>query len=744
MSKGLETIPKNQMQGKDLLSNLKFNESYAKFNKSLNRLETWEEAATNVMDMHYNKFSKLDNWQQIEPYFESAKKAYINLEILASQRNLQFREKSITKHNAKLYNCSVTYIDRPEVFKEVLWVLLCGCGVGFSVEQRFINKLPKIYSRQGENILHVIDDSIEGWAKAIDLLMFSFFEGTNKVFFDYSQIRERGTLIAGEFLAPGPDGLKKSLELIEKLLSNKLNNNSQFSCSLTSLDCHDIICILSDAVLSGGVRRSALISLFDKDDELMLKCKTGNWFLETPWRARSNNSAKLLKSSLTKQELDSYKEYIMQFGEPGILLVDDINIICNPCVEIGFIPVNPFTGNSCWSFCNLNEIIGSKATTPEKFYEACKNASIIGTFQASYTDFSFLGKDTEELISWESLLGVSITGIMNNPDTLLNPEILKKGAEIVKDTNKIVSKLIGITQSARTTCVKPSGNASVLAKTASGIHPAHARKYFRTIQLNKDTPMAKYLNSNHKELLEEGVWSPTNTDYACFIPINEDNETIIKSNLDEIDFLDSVKTVYKYWVLEGTNKHLGYSDTVTHNVSNTVSVNDWDKTFDYIFDNKEYFCGLSFLPNTGDKIYKQAPFVEIFSLDELISKYGDATIFASGLIVDALHCFQNDLWDVCSAVTDRGFILSGDRITVMVKKDIVARIKKFAKNYFKNDLNKTIDCLKDVHLYHKWVKINRSLNKKPIDFSKIDYVEKYLQVDELSGVACSGGACEII
>jgi ribonucleoside-diphosphate reductase alpha chain len=418
-------------------------------------------------------------------------------------------------------------------------------------------------------------------------------------------------------------------------------------------------------------------------------------------------------------------------------------MMVNPCVEIGFKPINPFSGKSCWSFCNLNEIIGAKCTTPEKFYEACKAAAILGTFQASYTNMPFLGKETEELINWEALLGVSITGIMNNPSVLLNPEILEKGAQIVKETNKIVAELIGISQAARTTCVKPSGNASVLAMTASGIHPAHAHNYFRTIQLNKDTPMAKFLNENYPELLEEGVWSPTNSDYACFIPMQETPETIVKSQVDEIEFLKSVQLVYKYWVLSGTNLELGYSATITHNVSNTVSVSDWDKAFDYIFENKEDFCGLSFLPNSGDKIYKQAPFTEVFTQSELIEKYGDAALFASGLIVDALHCFNNDLWDVCSAVTDKSFALSGDRITVMVKKDIVSRIKKFAKNYFKGDLFKASDCLKDIHLYHKWVKINRVLKNKPIDFNKIDYTEKYLNADELSGVACSGGACEI-
>lgn len=1162
------------MNGKKLLSNLKFNESYSKYKKDLNRKETWEESCEDVMSMHYNKFSKLDNWNEIKPYYNIALESYKNMEILASQRNLQFREKHILKHNARLYNCSSLYIDRIEAFKQIFYILLCGCGVGYSVEKRFIDKLPLLHKRnENDYTVHLVNDSIEGWSLALDALLNSYFQGTNKIIFDYSAIRPKGSLIAGEFLAPGHEGLEKSLNLIDKILQDKVNNND---FKLTSLNCHDIICLVSDSVLSGGVRRclagdsevltkkglvkmkdiligdevlthtgeykkviakinngkrkllkittncgdyystenhvwataknldgninwklasdlkkndvfiynnnnivgidtclpksidfdvpeldtdmawfigyflgngscskrirknnnednkfrisypsnydleekihiqfkrfckdfnifnknsskeitsskkiyatyflehfkqpnteilipncirqakeeirmafiaglldsdgsvreetknnkgtgqisivcskyynfcksiqslislsgiptklkidnrgnffsvktidsyfrkilieklskfsiklrddyvlnditkekhgivyplhlcdkkgqksklfnnnhiasykkvyldnnvgtgfipvvikniseykedvvydieiednhsffidgvlthnSALISLFDKDDELMLKCKTGDWWIKTPWRARANNSVKLLKSDLTKEEFDSYKESIKQFGEPGIALVDDIDFNTNPCFEIGFKPINPFTNKSAWSFCvagdtkiitrngiydiksledkeveiwngekyskvkpyktgdsdllhrvyfgdgsyldatsnhkflvkhrfeknyrevetldlineikiskytlsvpranftdfnfgvdiedayefgfalgdgtvknngnfvyaqvyensskeilfsknvtiisekvnvnnvkytnlkfnnvdksffykvkhgeeftnfisklskssfielisgwldadgsnaskgvrlygeyeklnilqlmlnkcgidssinlmskkgsssnlgerkndvwylqitktnelrclrlncnnnnsnikkgkyqtivkietlngrhesycltepfknqcvfnnvltkqcNLNEIIGSKCDTEEKFYNACKAAAVLGTFQASYTDFPFLGKDTEELVKWEALLGVSITGFMNNPKILLNPEILENGVKIIKKTNDIVAKLIGINPAARLTCTKP-------------------------------------------------------------------------------------------------------------------------------------------------------------------------------------------------------------------------------------------------------------------------------------------------
>ena len=332
---------------------------------------------------------------------------------------------------------------------------------------------------------------------------------------------------------------------------------------------------------------------------------------------------------------------------------------------------------------------------------------------------------------------------MNNPQILLNLEILENGAKIVKETNEIVAKLIGINPGARLTCTKPSGNASVLAMTASGIHPAHAKRYFRVVQLNKENPVAKYLNENFSDLLEEGVWSATNSDYACYIPIDEDEHTIVKSDIDEIKFLEIVKLVYKHWVLPGTVKDRGYSDTITHNVSNTVTVENWDKAFNYIYENKQYYCGLSFLPDTGDKIYKQSPFTEVLTLSQLIEKYKDAAIFASGLIVDALHCFNNDLWDACEATISKNFNLTGDRVTVLLKKDIIMRIKKFAKNYFNGNTKKTIECLKDVHLYHKYVKIQRILSLNEIDFSNVDYSMNYLSTDALSGVACSADGCEI-
>ena len=724
-------------KGKKFLSDLKFFESYSKWNDSLKRKETWEESVEDVMKMHYNKFRHIP---EIIPYIDKAKTAYKNKEILASQRNLQYREEQITKSNTRLFNCSSTYIDRPEVFKEAMWVLLNGCGVGYSVENRFIDKLPTIKNRKEDTITYVVEDSIEGWANALDVLLQSFFNGSEKIRFDGSLVRPEGALISGGFKAPGYEPLKKSLELIEQILEKKLINTTQYK--LTSLDAHEIICISSDAVLAAGVRRSAIICLFDKDDNLMLTAKTGDWFIKKPWLARANNSIKLLRGSFTKEEFNKYKKSIQEFGEPGIVLVDDMRFCTNPCAEIGFIPINPATGNTCWSFCNLNEINGGNCDTEEKFYEACKNAAILGTLQASYTDMPFLGPDTKELIEGEALIGVSITGIMDNPHILLNPDILQAGAQIVNATNEKIAKIIGINPAARTTTVKPSGNASVLLQTSSGIHNAHSRKYFRVVQMNKNTEIAKVLADINPIMLENSVWNSNNTDYAVYIPIREDDSVITKDQMTSMDFMKAVNTVYENWVLPGTNRDRGYSESITHNVSNTITVDNWDETFNYIYENQHSFCGLSFMAETGDKTYKQAPFTKVMEFDELINNFGTGVLFSSGLIVDALHHFDGDLWTACDAVRDRSIKFTGDRYKVILKKDIVRRIKKFAKNYFDNDVDKTIDCLKNMHIFHKYETINRELI--PINFKELSITPQYTDVSTLAGVACSAGACEII
>ena len=472
----------------------------------------------------------------------------------------------------------------------------------------------------------------------------------------------------------------------------------------------------------------------------MINAKTGDWYITNPQRGRSNNSAVLVRGQYTEEEYQFFAQRIKEFGEPGFLIVEDERFCTNPCAEIGFIPVNPFNGNSCISFCNLNEISAKGINSLEEFLGRVKAAVLLGTMQCGYTDFPFLGKDTEELVSWESLLGISITGWFDTPQ-LFDEVWLRKGAEYAKEVNAEFAAKLGINASARITCVKPSGNASVILGTASGIHPAHARNYFRIMQLNKDNAVCKWLEENRPNMLEESVWSANKTDYAVYVPITEDAGAIVKNDISGIEFLEKVKLVQQNWVLPGANKDLGYSKFVTHNVSNTVLVDDWEETFDYVDKNNQYFCGISFIPNTGDKDYKQAPFTSVLMADELLEKYGNAVIFASGLIVDGLHCFDEDLWRACDHIVNRSLLFKGSRDECLLQRDWVRRAKKFAKNYFRGNIENMIYCLKDVHLLHKWNTVKRDF--KPVDFSEILTEPTYSDVTDYAALACSGGSCEI-
>jgi ribonucleoside-diphosphate reductase alpha chain len=646
---------------------------------------------------------------------------------------------SFVLHNGMITgNCSVTFIDRTEVFKQIMYLLLSGCGVGFSVENLFISKLPTIKSRKDQTITYIIPDSIEGWSLALDQLMNSYFNGTEKIRFDYSQIRPKDSLIANRFLAPGGEPLKKSLEIIENLLESRLEVVKEHK--LSSLEIYDIICHASDAVLSAGLRRSALICLFDKNDSLMINAKTGNWYIEAPQRARSNNSVKLIEGEYTKEEFDFFANKIKEFGEPGFVIVKDKYFLTNPCAEIGFIPINPATGNSCISFCNLCEINATGITTLEELLNRVEAATIIGTLQSGYISFPFLGQDTEQLTAWESLLGVSITGWFDNPK-LFNPEWLELAAKHAIEVNEQLAYKLAILPSARITTVKPSGNASVVLGTASGAHADHSKNYFRIMQLNKSSEVSKWLEKNRPEMLEDSVWSANKTDYAIYVPIILSEDAIVKNDLTSIEFLEKIKLIQQHWVLPGTVKVRGYSDRVTHNVSNTVIVDNWEETFNYLYENREYFSGVSFMPKTGDKIYRQAPFTEVLTTKDLLNKYGDASFFVSGLIVDLLHAFNNDLWEACEAIIDPNYFLGGTNLQILMKKDLIRRAKKYSKNYLKNDLDLLISCIKDIHLYHKWHSINR--NFKPVDIGSLLTKPKYLNADEMGAIACYGGACNI-
>jgi ribonucleoside-diphosphate reductase alpha chain len=638
-------------------------------------------------------------------------------------------------------NCTSSYADRPEFFGEIFYILLCGAGAGFSVQRHHVEKLPNVIARSKQPKIHVVDDSIEGWATALDVLLSSFFEDHGKhpeyrghrVYFDLSKVRQKGAKISGGFKAPGPDPLRLALDRIEHILQGKVLLAKR--SKLKPIEVYDIVMHTADAVLAGGVRRSATICLFSPDDEEMINAKTGNWFTENPQRARSNNSALIVRSNPKHLLLfSSIFEKIKQFGEPGFVFAESTEHCYNPCVEVGMFP--QLDGVSGFQGCNLTEINGGVCSDAETFYDACRAASILGTLQAGYTDFKFLSGVTRKIFEREALLGVSITGWTSNPQILFDEKVLENGAKIVLETNKLVAKMLGINPAARATCVKPSGNASVLLRTPSGIHPDHSPMYFRNIQLNKDTEVAQLIKKINPAMVEESVWSAANSDYVVSFPVIANEGSLFKSDLIGVKHLELVKKAQQHWVEGGTDVDLCVDPTVRHNVSNTIIVDDWEEVASYVYKNRKYFAGISFISEMGDKIYNQAPNTKVMTMDQIVNLYGVGSLFASGLIVDAQKTFDN-LWAACDAVRGFGEDISEDNSVNNLKKDWIRRFEKFASNYFGDDNTQTEYCLKDVYLLHRWEKIQQSLE------DNIDWVgqlkeKKFIDVDTTGAAACAG------
>jgi len=1087
------------------LSDAKFFEAYSRYNDEAGRYETWEEAVDRVMNMHIDYYKAGKNVPLLD-VMDEAKQAYLDKHILGSQRVLQFGGDQILKHQARLYNCTASYVDRAEFFGEAFYLLLCGAGVGFSVQRHHVAKLPGIEKRTKIPKIHVIEDSIEGWATSLDVLLSSFFETGGKhpeykghrVYFDMTKIRPRGSKISGGFKAPGPDPLRLALDRIEHLLQGIVLKKNQV-VQLKPLQAHDIIMHASDSVLSGGVRRSACISLFSHDDKEMLECKTGNWFNENPQRARANNSAVIERDAIDKKEFKEIIERIKQFGEPGFYFVDSKEHLTNPCltadtwimtaegpiqitnlinkpftamvngkgyassgfwktgtkpvfkvktsrgyelritdnhevltqdgmkrvddlkigkdeliindnrgshwgeegqeefdrgwllgemlgdggfnpekypgyvrfwgeeklemasiardiiqsnddsyqlkerkpfndtitvetkrfdtlakpfletrtknikselerqsssftagflcgwfdadgsvqgnlekgrsirlwstnlhnlktaqrmlarlgivsrlyenrltrktaampdgnggtkhyktkpghelvigrdnmvvfserigfrtpskrnklydlvdnhtngrpnyketfktkvisiekdgvedvydctvqdihrfeanaqivsncVEIGLFPQH--NGKSGWQFCNLTEINGGVCVNEQIFYKACRAAAILGTIQAGYTDIGFVNPITKKILRREALLGVSITGWMSNPDILFDEKVLQKGAKIVLETNKEVAGYLGINECARATCVKPSGTASVLLMTPAGIHPEHSPMYLRNVQMTKDTEVAQLLKSTNPNMVEDSAWSANHTDYVMSFPIVASKGSYYKDDLMGVKHLELVKKARKFWVEPGTNVSNSVDPKVRHNVSNTIVVDEWDSVADYIWKNRAFFSGVSFISDVGDKVYYQAPNTRILTPNEIIRKYKAGGIFASGLIVDGLKAFEN-LWIACATAEGMGEDLTSEDHINTSKRDWCRRFENFAKNYFNNDAKQAEYCVKDVFLLHKWAKIVQ--NFTDVDWSSL--TEKhFIDADTLAAAACVGtdssgiGGCSI-
>ena len=575
----------------EILSDLTVHMKYAKYLPEHNRRETWAELVDRNKAMHVKKFPDL------EEQLDKAYQLVYDKKILPSMRSMQFGGKPIEISPNRLYNCSYLPIDHVDSFSETMFLLLSGCGVGYSVQSHHVNKLPEIVKPHiNRERRFVVSDNIEGWSDAIKVLIKSYVGSNNgrkasKIKFDFSDIRAKGALlVTSGGKAPGPQPLKECILKIKGILDAKEDGTK-----LSTLEVHDIVCHIADAVLAGGIRRAALISLFSAYDEEMISCKSGNWWELNPQRGRANNSAVLMRHKVTKDFfLKLWKRIELSgAGEPGIYLNNDKDWGTNPCCEIALRP---------YQFCNLCEVNVSNIESQEDLNERVKMATFIGTIQASYTDFHYLREIWKETTERDALVGISMTGIGSG--VVLGYD-MKQASKIVIKENARVAKIIGINKAARTTTVKPAGTTSLVLGTSSGIHAWHNKYYIRRLRVGKNESIYDYLSKNHPELLEDDYFRPHDT--ACIsIPQRAPKGSILRTE-SPFALLERVKRIADEWVKSGHR-----SGSNSHNVSATISLkeSEWDLAGEWMWENRNSYNGLSVLPYDGGS-YVQAPFEDI-------------------------------------------------------------------------------------------------------------------------------------
>lgn len=1082
---------------------------YARYNREAKRRETYAEATNRVRNMMLGLYPQLN--QQINWAYDLV----IKQRILGSQRALQFGGRPALQHNARVYNCTSSYCDRLRFFQEAFYLLLCGCGTGFSVQRHHIAKLPAFAKHRLEDRKRhkelvrnggmtfklektfVIPDSIEGWSDALGVLLSSYFEdpifekreseGEFEDFygvdveFDYSLIRPEGSyLSSGAGKAPGPEPLRKALEKIRELLNRCLRDGQS---RLRPIDAYDIVMHASDAVLAGGVRRSATICIFSLDDMEMMKAKTGNWMADNPQRGRSNNSVLLVRNETTKEQFEEVMRHVREWGEPGfywsdsteqlpnpcqpawakvltrngirtigevkvgdeiwsetgwtkivkkwstginkvykyettagvfygtkghkivsngmkieagqaesvdilagpdgqdyqfkpsqsmvdglvlgdgtvheasnrkvVLLVGsndkdyftseirsfigkkssigpyayevkttiqsdelpltflrriperfirgnnsnvcsflrglfsangsicgqrvtlkstshgliedvqmmlsavgirsyvttnptktvnfengpyecresyDLNItadrvkfrrligflqkykneklddvisslpkiaegkktydivaitevseeetfditVDNPthtywtqcinvsnCVEIGFYPQYRITTDSpvlqellvdykgpvgtdgCdalgrefvtlsgWQFCNLATINGQLCPTPEYFYEACEGAATLGTLQAGLTSFPYLGKVTELIVRREALLGVSITGVMDSPNVLLQPEVLREGARRVLAVNEMLAPQIGIEPCARGTCLKPEGTTSCLLGTASGAGPWKFRRGFRRVQANRNEPVAKFFAEKNPWAVEKSVWCANGTTNVITFCLEAPPGAIVEGDLTAVEYLDVIKLIQENWVRPGKRHELCTQPWLTHNVSNTVVVKDyeWNDVINHIYKNRESYAGISLLAASGDKDYPQAPFAAVYNPEEIEKQYGPTlTNKAYVLLPLIMEAYDGDVWRGCEDILN-------DNLTTP-NHSVVATAYMMVTQ---NDIKRLTYAIKDIANWQQWQYLQEMY--RDVDYNKL--IEDGDNTKPQEELACVGGACQI-
>ena len=569
-----------------ILSDLTVYMKYSKFLPEYNRRETWEELVTRNMNMHIKKYPELGG-EIVEAY-----KYVYNKKVLPSMRSMQFGGKPIEISPNRIYNCAYLPIDHLDAFSEAMFLLLGGTGVGYSVQKHHVEQLPEIRKPNANRKRRfLIGDSIEGWADAIKVLFKSYFgDQLSTPEFDFSDIRAKGAqLVTSGGKAPGPQPLKDCLHKLKSMLETKEDGEK-----LSSIEVHDMVCYIADAVLAGGIRRAALISLFSADDQEMISCKAGSWWEQNPQRGRANNSATLLRHKITKEFfMDLWKRVEASgAGEPGIYFTNDKDWGTNPCCEIALRPNQ---------FCNLCEVNVSDIESQEDLNGRVKAAAFIGTLQAGYTDFHYLRDIWKRTTEKDALIGVSMTGIGSGVVLGYN---MKEAAKIVKEENIRVAGLIRINKSARTTTVKPAGTTSLTLGTSSGIHAWHNDYYVRRIRVGKNEAIYKYLSENHPELIEDEYFRPHDT-AVISVPQKAPEGSILRTE-SPFQLLERVKKITQEWVRPGHR-----TGSNTHNVSATISLKpeDWELAGEWMWNNREFYNGLSVLPYDNGS-YTQAPFTD--------------------------------------------------------------------------------------------------------------------------------------
>ncbi len=569
---------------KEILSDLIVYMKYARYLPELKRRESRPEICKRYEDMMIEKYpllkDEINHWM-----------AFVyDRKVLPSMRAMQFAGPAIRRNQSRIYNCAYLPVDDIHAFSETLFLLLGGTGVGFSVQYHHVEKLPPICKAQ-KSKKFLIGDSLEGWADAIKVLFKAYF-GLSQYIpeFDYSDIRPKGArLVTAGGKAPGPEPLKIGVAHVQAILERKDDGEK-----LTPLECHDIMCYLANAVLAGGIRRSAMISLFSADDEEMMTCKYGAWWELNEQRGRANNSVVLSREDTTRKEFfDLWKKIELSgSGEPGFYFTNDLDWGTNPCCEIALRP---------FQFCNLCEVNVSDVTGQEDLNERAVAAAFLGTLQAGFTDFHYLREEWKTTTEQDALIGVGMTGIASGRVLDLD---LRETAEEAKKMNMATSGKIGIQFAARCSTIKPSGTTSLVLGTSSGIHAWHNDYYVRRVRIGKNEALYTYLSIQHPELLEDDL---LNTKQAIIhIPQQAPEGSILRTE-SAMDLLERIKKFNVEWVRNGFRR-----GNNANNVSATVSIldNEWEMVGEWMWENKASYNGLSVLPFDNGN-YKQAPFEDL-------------------------------------------------------------------------------------------------------------------------------------